>query len=118
MTRHNTLRLITGSLLLLAVACGDKEAAPASGGHEHEGHEHEGHEHMEENKGGDPFASLGAEDAKLAKAQGVCPVSDEKLGSMGAPIKVMVKEKPVFICCPSCKKMLEREPERYLAKLK
>ena len=38
-----------------------------------------------------------------ATAQGICPVSGQKLGSMGAPIKVKVGEKEVaFLCCKGC----------------
>lgn len=38
-----------------------------------------------------------------AAAQGICPVSGGKLGSMGAPIKVKVGEKEVaFLCCKGC----------------
>ena len=38
-----------------------------------------------------------------ATAQGICPVSGQKLGSMGAPIKVKVGEKEVaFLCCKAC----------------
>lgn len=37
------------------------------------------------------------------KAQGVCPVSGQKLGSMGAPIKVKVgEEEHAFLCCTGC----------------
>ena len=44
------------------------------------------------------------DDAALAAAQGYCPVmTDTKLGEMGEPVKVMVKDKagveqPVFVC--------------------
>lgn len=38
-----------------------------------------------------------------ATAQGICPVTGNKLGSMGAPIKVKVGEEEVaFLCCKSC----------------
>ena len=38
--------------------------------------------------------------------QGICPVSGEKLGSMGPPIKVVVGEvkEEIFLCCKSCMK--------------
>jgi hypothetical protein len=36
-------------------------------------------------------------------AQGICPVSGQKLGSMGAPIKVKVGEdEHAFLCCKGC----------------
>lgn len=38
-----------------------------------------------------------------AQAQGICPVSGQKLGSMGEPIKVNVgKEEVAFLCCKGC----------------
>ncbi len=38
-----------------------------------------------------------------ATAQGICPVTGNKLGSMGAPIKVKVgKEEVAFLCCKGC----------------
>lgn len=37
-----------------------------------------------------------------ASAQGICPVSGEKLGSMGAPIKVKVGDEVAFLCCKGC----------------
>src|SRR5262249_26975523 len=49
-------------------------------------------------------AKLSAEDLKLVQAQDICPISDERLGSMGTPVKVMVKEQAVFLCCESCRK--------------
>jgi len=35
-------------------------------------------------------------------AQGICPVSGQKLGAMGAPIKVKVGEENAFLCCTGC----------------
>ena len=38
-----------------------------------------------------------------AKAQGICPVTGQKLGSMGAPVKVKFGEKEIgFLCCKGC----------------
>lgn len=34
--------------------------------------------------------------------QEICPVSGQQLGSTGAPIKVMVGEESVFLCCKAC----------------
>ena len=61
--------------------------------------------------------SLSEADRKEAMAQRVCPVSGEPLGSMGAPVKVAVKETSVFICCESCRKKLVGDPDTYLGKL-
>jgi uncharacterized protein (TIGR03000 family) len=65
------------------------------------------------------LAKLSPKDRKLARAQRYCAVQDGiKLGAMGVPVKVMVKGKPVFLCCPGCKKRAESNPEGALAKAK
>jgi hypothetical protein len=44
-----------------------------------------------------------ASDQLHAKAQGICPVSGQKLGSMGTPLKVKFGEKEIgFLCCKGC----------------
>jgi len=58
---------------------------------------------------------LAPSDRAMAVAQKTCPVTGEELGSMGVPVKVMVKERAVFLCCPSCKKKIEADPDKYLA---
>ncbi|MCC7333981.1 MAG: hypothetical protein IT422_02725 [Pirellulaceae bacterium] len=40
---------------------------------------------------------------------------DESLGSMGTPIKAMVGDKPIFLCCKGCVKKIQAEPAKYLA---
>ncbi|QDV34488.1 hypothetical protein [Tautonia plasticadhaerens] len=60
---------------------------------------------------------LPPEDAELALAQTVCPVSEEPLGSMGVPIKVDADGTPVFVCCAGCKGEVEADPAAFLAKL-
>lgn len=54
-------------------------------------------------------------DVALIAKQAKCPVMDEPLGSMGQPVKVMIGDKPVFLCCKGCLKKIEAEPARYLA---
>jgi hypothetical protein len=34
--------------------------------------------------------------------QEICPISGQRLGSMGTPIKVKVGEETVFLCCKGC----------------
>jgi hypothetical protein len=63
------------------------------------------------------LAKLSPEDRKLAEAQKVCVESNEALGGMGVPIKIMVKDQPVFLCCNACKKGALADPEKTLAKL-
>ncbi len=43
-----------------------------------------------------------AADVPAVRAQGVCPVTDEPLDSMGAPIKVTVDGRTMFVCCQGC----------------
>jgi YHS domain-containing protein len=43
-------------------------------------------------------------DQLRAAVQDVCPVSGEKLGSMGDPIKVQVGPETIFLCCKGCLK--------------
>ena len=54
------------------------------------------------------------DDAAAIAAQKVCPVMDEPLGSMGAPIKVLVGDKPIFLCCKGCTKKVTADPAKYL----
>jgi hypothetical protein len=62
------------------------------------------------------FAKLSADDRVLAEAQGYCVVSGEPLGSMGAPLKVMVKDQTVWICCAGCESAAESGGDETLAK--
>lgn|GEM_PF-377421 len=63
------------------------------------------------------LAELPDDDRPLAESQKVCPVRGYLLGAMGAPPKVDVNGKPVFICCEACRKDLLAEPDKYLAVL-
>lgn len=68
-------------------------------------------------------ATLTAADAKpsgvpanypLAK----CVVSDEPLGEMGKPVKVTHDGADVYLCCKSCIKDFNKEPAKYVEKVK
>ena len=61
--------------------------------------------------------SFSPDDIAAIERQGLCPVGNTKLGSMGKPIKVDVSGRSVFICCEACRKRLLDNPEKYLAKL-
>ena len=62
------------------------------------------------------LAKLPAEDRKLAEAQKYCAVeSDNRLGSMGVPVKVMVKGRPVFLCCKGGRSRALDDPDGTLA---
>ncbi|HEX4131417.1 MAG TPA: hypothetical protein VHZ24_15360, partial [Pirellulales bacterium] len=51
------------------------------------------------------LAELAPADRALAEVQRYCPVLEsQRLGSMGAPVKLMIEGKPVFLCCAACNK--------------
>jgi hypothetical protein len=56
-------------------------------------------------------------DKELIEKQKICPVTDQPLGSMGEPVKVVVKGRTVFLCCEGCTKKLMSDPDKYLKKL-
>ena len=47
-----------------------------------------------------------------------CIVSDEKLGEMGPPTMVDYKGQQIGFCCKSCISDFNKDPAKYLAKLK
>jgi hypothetical protein len=67
---------------------------------------------------GEAAVALTAADRELIAKQKVCPVSGQALGSMGDPIKVVVKGQTVFLCCSGCVEKIQKDPDKYLAKLK
>jgi len=46
-----------------------------------------------------------------------CLVSDEKLGEMGDPFKLVYKGQEFKLCCKSCKKDFDKDPDKYVKKL-
>ncbi|OHB84080.1 MAG: hypothetical protein A2V98_10625 [Planctomycetes bacterium RBG_16_64_12] len=48
--------------------------------------------------------------------QEVCAVSGGRLGSMGTPVKVLIGDQPVYLCCKGCLGKVEENPAHYLAK--
>jgi len=64
------------------------------------------------------LAKLSPEDRKLAEAQKYCAIEDEnRLGAMGPPVKILVKDQPVFLCCKGCTKQAQKDPDKTLAKV-
>lgn len=64
------------------------------------------------------LARLSAADRKIAEAQEFCPVlPDSRLGGMGVPVKVMIENQPVFLCCDGCVKTARANPKDTLAKV-
>jgi len=68
------------------------------------------------------FHSMGkVENATLSNElrislQGTCPVSGQKLGSMGKPPKVELGDKSLFVCCAGCIDKVKASPDQYLSK--
>ena len=59
----------------------------------------------------------GTDDKSLIAFQKTCPVTGNKLGSMGPPLKRQVADKTVFLCCPACVKPFDAARDEYLAAL-
>jgi YHS domain-containing protein len=72
---------------------------------------------------GDPEKHLKTIDAKLVEQQKPfypldrCPVSGEKLGSMGEPVDHIYRNRLVRFCCEHCIRDFEKDPAKHLAKL-
>ncbi|MBX9622638.1 MAG: efflux RND transporter periplasmic adaptor subunit [Gemmataceae bacterium] len=64
------------------------------------------------------LAKLSGPDRKLAEKQRLCPVSGERLGSMGVPVKLTVGGKEAFVCCKGCTKSVEAKPQEMLGKVR
>jgi hypothetical protein len=47
-----------------------------------------------------------------------CLVTGNKLGSMGTPVRRVYADQEVKFCCKPCVAKFEKDPERFLAKLR
>jgi YHS domain-containing protein len=47
-----------------------------------------------------------------------CPVSGDKLGEMGKPFSFVYKGQEVKLCCKSCKSDFDKEPDKYMTKIR
>ncbi len=47
-----------------------------------------------------------------------CIVTDNKLGSMGTPVVKVYGDQQVKFCCAPCVAKFEKDPQRYLAKIR
>ncbi len=63
-------------------------------------------------------AKLNEKDRALVDAQEWCPVmADNRLGEMGVPFMVMVKDQPVFVCCKGCQRKALADADTTLKKV-
>ena len=64
------------------------------------------------------LAGLSAEDRALVDSQQFCPIlKNNRLGSMGPPVKLDVAGQPVFVCCEGCKEQALDDPQATLAQV-
>ena len=64
------------------------------------------------------LAKLTPEDRTAAEAQKYCAIAEGSfLGSMGAPLKLVMDGKPVFLCCKGCVTKAQANPTATLAKV-
>jgi uncharacterized ParB-like nuclease family protein len=63
------------------------------------------------------LAKLSPEDQKLVESQRLCPVTENRLGSMGPPVKVVLDGQPVWLCCDGCKDEATNNPKATLEKV-
>lgn len=86
--------------------------------HEKPGHGHAADPKAVEAKIKAAMAKLSEADRTAAAAQRYCPMMDTvRLGAMGAPIKMMIDGKPVFVCCEHCKEDAAEDGKKTLAKV-
>ena len=65
------------------------------------------------------LSKLNEADRRLAEAQRFCPILPKsRLGSMGTPIKLMLEDQPVFLCCKGCEAAARKKPQETLAKVR
>lgn len=64
------------------------------------------------------LSKLSETDRAAAEAQRWCAVMDDnRLGSMGTPVKVTINGKVVYLCCVGCKKKATKNGEETLTKV-
>ena len=62
------------------------------------------------------LAELPEADRAEAEAQRFCAIEREnRLGSMGKPVKLVIDGRPVFVCCAGCEDAAKANPEKTLA---
>jgi hypothetical protein len=65
------------------------------------------------------LAQLDPDDRRLAEEQEFCPIMPKvRLGEMGPPRKVTVNGVTAFVCCDSCVRATQSNPDGSLAKIR
>gem|GEM_PF-2439670 len=62
------------------------------------------------------LAGLFAADRQPVAQQGICPVTETRLGDHGDPIKLVVNNQPMYVCCEGCIQSVQNDPHGYLQK--
>ncbi|MHC4407238.1 MAG: hypothetical protein ACYTG0_47115, partial [Planctomycetota bacterium] len=62
------------------------------------------------------LAALDESDRPRIEQQKVCAVAGSPLGSMGTPVKVLVGDHPIYLCCKACLGKVQENPKAYLPK--
>lgn len=62
--------------------------------------------------------SVPADPEQAIARQAVCPVTGQKLGSMGKPVPVQAGGQMVYLCCASCEKPVQRDPQKYISRIR
>jgi hypothetical protein len=63
------------------------------------------------------LAALSESDRTGIARQRVCPVTGAPLGSMGDPIKVLIDDRSLYLCCQGCVAKVKNAPETYTPKV-
>lgn len=115
-TSSQTLNIAIALLFALFLAgCGSAQNASTPPAPQAKNADQADHNEKDQQKAN--IAKLNDEDRPLAEAQGYCAVTSEPLGSMGPPLKLLVNEQAVFVCCKSCEKKARSSPDKTLAKV-
>ncbi len=62
-------------------------------------------------------AAATAFDRAAVARQRTCPVMDSPLGEHGTPIKLLVGNQTIYVCCQGCIKKVQADPRMYVAKV-
>lgn len=96
-----SVTVIAFAAILILNGCKKKEPAPM---------DHSEHTAMMNDMPMEEAAAAGDETI----AQKICPVMDKPINK---DIFVEYKGKKVYLCCPSCVEVFQKDPEKYISKL-